>query len=175
MAICSPASATVRPSVVVSPWSAPCLPRTDRRLLRPANCSAVDRRDARRRGEYRRRGSTVLAGAPLLSCAHGHAIGLRNPIKHFSRFMFYRAGHPQSIRRLLPQAGRRRKSIQVQGRPKAPPLGRTWANRAQSFTRLGPRGTTGGNYQAENNPYSDPLHQGSHIPRIPLLIPKVVV
>jgi hypothetical protein len=41
---------------------------------------------------------------PLLSCAHGHAIALRNPIKHFSTFMFYQPGHPQSIRRLLPQA-----------------------------------------------------------------------
>jgi hypothetical protein len=44
-----------------------------------------------------------LLALPLLSCAHGHAIALRNPLKHFSAFMFYRAGHPQSIRRLLPQ------------------------------------------------------------------------
>ena len=48
-----------------------------------------------------------LLALPLLSRAHGRAIPLRNPLKHFRRFMFYRAGHPQSIRRLLPQAARR--------------------------------------------------------------------
>ena len=47
-----------------------------------------------------------LLALPLLSCAHGHAIALRNPIKHFRTFMFYRAGHLQSIRRLLPQAAK---------------------------------------------------------------------
>ena len=47
-----------------------------------------------------------LLALPLLSCAHGHAVALWNPIKHFSGFMFYGAGHPQSIRRLLPQAAR---------------------------------------------------------------------
>ena len=48
-----------------------------------------------------------LLALPLLSCAHGHAIALRNLIKHFRTFMFYRAGHLQSIWRLLPQAARR--------------------------------------------------------------------
>jgi len=51
-----------------------------------------------------------LLALPLLSCAPGHAIALRNPIKHFSTSMFYRAGHLQSIRRLLPQADRHRLS-----------------------------------------------------------------
>jgi hypothetical protein len=44
--------------------------------------------------------------APLLSCPHRHAIAVWNPLKHFSTFMFYRAGHLQSIWPLLPQAVR---------------------------------------------------------------------
>jgi hypothetical protein len=48
-----------------------------------------------------------LLALPPLSCAHGHAIAFRNPIKQFSTFMSYGAGHLQSIRRLLPEAATR--------------------------------------------------------------------